>query len=324
MARPGLAASRGVDIIEFLSFFPDRGFTLSEIVRATEINVASCYAILNRLTDRGFLIRDPDQKTYTLGPSLIAIGQAAFKSQPMVARARDAAQALANELDVPVLLSTIVGDEILAVISLEDSGGRTAGMWVGERLPLVPPLGAPFLAWASEERVVKWIANRASPPSPKLVAEWRHDLEVTRERGYQVSLRPNSSPSTASLLAEMASNRHGAELRSELARALDTVDYHKVQPDKIEPDALYDVVLIASPLFDRNGEATFNLGIGGFPQQITGARLVEYGERLMRSCLEVMRADRAQPRRIDRDVGVDASGSGQKATKTRRRRATAG
>ena len=73
MARPGLAASRGVDIIEFLSFFPDRGFTLSEIVRATEINVASCYAILNRLTDRGFLIRDPDQKTYTLGPSLIAI-----------------------------------------------------------------------------------------------------------------------------------------------------------------------------------------------------------------------------------------------------------
>lgn len=321
MARPGLAASRSVDIIEFLSLFPDRGFTLSEIVRATGINVASCYAVLNRLTDRGFLNRDPEQKTYNLGPSLIAVGQAAFKSQPIVARAHEAAQALLKELDVPVLLSTVVGDEILAVISLEDSGGRTAGMWVGERLPLVPPLGAPFFAWASEARVESWIANRATPPGEKLVAEWRHDLNLTRERGYQVTLRPASSPTTASLLSEMASNRHGPELKSEMAKMLDTVDYHKIQPETIEPDALYDVMLIASPLFDRAGEAAYNLGIGGFPQAITGAQLVQFAERLMRSCLEIMRADRAQPRRTE--AGAELVPSSQKATAPRGRRARA-
>ena len=47
MSRPGLAASRSIDIIELLSLFPERGFTLSEIVRATQINIASCYAVLN-------------------------------------------------------------------------------------------------------------------------------------------------------------------------------------------------------------------------------------------------------------------------------------
>src|SRR5450756_2568335 len=38
VSRPGLAASRSIDIIEFLALFPERGFTLSEIVRSTGIN----------------------------------------------------------------------------------------------------------------------------------------------------------------------------------------------------------------------------------------------------------------------------------------------
>src|SRR6516162_11354978 len=125
VSRPGLAASRSIDIIEFLSLFPERGFTLSEIVRATQINIASCYAVLNRLTERGYLTRSPEEKTYTIGPSLIAVGQAGLKSQPLIARARSAAEELVRELDIPVLLSTVVGAEILAVLALENADGRS-------------------------------------------------------------------------------------------------------------------------------------------------------------------------------------------------------
>ena len=323
MSRPGLAASRCIDIIEFLALFPERGFTLSEIVRATDINIASCYAVLNRLTERGYLVRSPDEKTYTLGPSLVAVGQAGIKSQPIVARAKRAAEDLLRELDVPVLLSTVVGDEILAVIALENSAGRSPGMWVGERLPLLPPVGSPFLAWASERDVDDWMARRASPPDPQLLEEWRRDLELTRNRGFQVNMRGPGGPTIASLISEMASGRSSAHYKDELTRLISTFDHEKAQPETIVDDELYEVSLITAPIFDQNGRSAYNLGLGGFPHKLSGAMISNYADRLMRTCVEIMRADRSQRRRPERDPPGAETSPNRRSGVQRSRRAVA-
>lgn len=301
MARPGLAASRGIDIIELLALFPERGFTLSEIVRATGINVASCYAVLTRLTERGYLNRSREEKTYTLGPSLIAVGQAGFRSQPIVARAKQGAEDLLRELGVPVLLSTVVGEEILALLALEDSHGRSPGMWVGERLPLVPPLGAPYLAWAPEAAVEAWIARRASPPDRALSEEWRRNLDITRQRGFQISLRSSSGPTIASLMAEMASGQRSGDYKDELAQLINSLDRYVSQPEILADDEVYDVMMIAAPIFDQDGNPAFNLSLGGFSQKLTGAMITDYADRLMRTCLEIMRSDRLRRRQPDRE-----------------------
>lgn len=322
MARPGLAASRGIDIIELLALFPERGFTLSEIVRATGINVASCYAVLTRLTERGYLNRAREEKTYTLGPSLIAVGQAGFKSQPIVARAKQGAEDLLRELGIPVLLSTVVGDETLALVSLEDAHGRSPGMWVGERLPLVPPLGAPFLAWASEAEVEAWIARRASPPDRALSEEWRRNLEVTRRRGFQISLRSSKGPTIASLMAEMASGQHSGDYKDELSRLINSLDHYQAQPEALVDDQEYDVMMIAAPIFDQDGRAAFNLSLGGFSQKLTGAMITDHADRLMRTCLEIMRSDRLRRRQPDRErIGGAAPSS--RAAPAKHKRAAA-
>jgi DNA-binding IclR family transcriptional regulator len=294
VARPGLSASRSIDIIEFLARFPERSFTLSALVRATGINVSSCHAVLNRLTERGYLARCPEQKTYSLGPSLIATGQAALKSQPLVARAQRAAQELVRDVGAPVLLSTTVAGEILAVLALEDAEGRAPVMWVGERLPLLPPLGAAFLAWASDEAVEAWIASRESPPDPRLAEEWRRNLELTRQRGFQISMRAANGPTIGSLMLEMAAGAQGGEYKSDLRRLVNTLEDYNPQPEAVLPDELYDVMMIAAPIFDANGDAVFNLSLGSFEQKLSGATINAYAERLVRACVGVMRADRAQ------------------------------
>ena len=48
MSRAALSASRSIEVIELLTAFPERQFTLSEVVKTTEINIASCHAILKR------------------------------------------------------------------------------------------------------------------------------------------------------------------------------------------------------------------------------------------------------------------------------------
>lgn len=294
MARPGLSASRSIDIIEFLAQFPERSFTLSALVRATGINVSSCHVVLNRLTERGYLARCPEQKTYSLGSSLIAIGQAAFKSQPMVARAHRAAQELVRDLGVPVLLSTTVGGDILGVLALEDAEGRAPVMWVGERLPLVPPLGAPFLAWASEDAVEAWIASREAPPEQRLADEWRRNLELTRQRGFQIAMRAANGPSIGSMMLEMAGGAQGGEYKSDLRRLINTLEDYNPQPEVVVDDQFYDVMMISAPIFDANGNAVFNLSLGSFEHKLSGAMINGYAERLVRTCLGVMRADRAQ------------------------------
>ncbi|MCB0996899.1 MAG: helix-turn-helix domain-containing protein, partial [Acidimicrobiales bacterium] len=78
MARPALAASRAIDILNFLASRPDETFSLSELARRTGVNVASTHAIVTTLTQAGYLARDPDRRSYSLGASVIALGAAAI------------------------------------------------------------------------------------------------------------------------------------------------------------------------------------------------------------------------------------------------------
>ena len=295
MPRPALSASRSLDIIEFLTSSPERRFTLSQIVKATRINIASCHAVLNVLVERGYVARSPDQKSYTLGSAFIAAGQAGLRSHPMIERARHAAEELSADLDLPVMLCTLVGNEILGVFSIEDSLGRYAGMRAGDRMPLVAPSGMPFLAWASDEAVESWIVRHTGPQDEDVTAEWRRGLELTRRRGYQVQMR-SAGPDIASTMAEFALGRGTSDYKDEVQRLVNALDHQMAQPEAIASDELYDVMLIASPLFDEQGAANINLCLGGFQDKITGTDLTSSADKLVHACLQVMRGNRSRSR----------------------------
>lgn len=292
MSRPALSASRSSDIIDFLASFPEREFTLSEIMRATKINVASCHAVLATLTDCGYITRCPKQRTYTLGPALVAIGQSALHSQPLIASAKQAAENLLQDIGAPVLLSAVVGDEILGIVSLPDASGRLPGMRVGERKPLVAPLGAPFLAWCSEDIIEAWISRHQGPFDESTAEAWRHSLKLVRERGYQVMLRAPDSPPIGALMSQLAAGHREPDYKDEVNRMVNSFDSQLSQPETIEPDKIYDIVLISAPLFDRNGRAAFNLSLGGFSKKLSGETILHYADHLVRSCIDIMQADR--------------------------------
>jgi DNA-binding IclR family transcriptional regulator len=292
MARPALSASRSIDVLDFLAAFPGRAFTLSEIARAAKINVASCHAVLTALTARGYLTRDAKNRGYVLGPALVAVGQAALKSQPLVDKAQGAAEDLFRELKVPVLLSAIVGDEIVGIVSIADAAGHSPGLRVGQRMPLVPPSGAPFLAWSSEQAIEAWIAKKPKR-SERTSKQLKQTLALTRKRGFQVTLGSPESSELSALLAEMASRRQVHEYKDQVYSLLSSLDRHLSQPEVIVPKESYDVLLIAAPIFDENGAAAFSLCLGGFAEKITGATIQKYADHLLRACLKVMRSDLA-------------------------------
>ncbi len=287
MPRPALSASRGLDILEFLASFPDRQFTLSEIVRATKVNISSTYAILNVLAERGYVVRSDDQKGYSLGSAPVGLGQAALRSHPMIDKAGEVAVALRDELDVPVMLCTTIGHEIVALLSVEDSKGNVAGMRAGDRMPLIAPSGMPFIAWSSEDEVAAWI-DRHVPRDDVLAAEWRRDLELTRQRGYQVQMRSKTMGNSMPRLNPSALHITG-DYKDQVLRIINALDRDMAQPETIVSEEAYNVLLIASPLFAATGEAAYNLCMGGLPEVLNGGELKAYADRLTLACFEIMR-----------------------------------
>lgn len=294
MSRPALAASRSLDVIELFTSFPERTFTFSEVIKATGINTASCHAILNVLTEKGYLLRSELNKSYQLGPSLIAAGRIAEQTLPIVARAENAAHKLFDELGYPVLLSTMVGSEIVAILSLLDHAGHYPGMRGGERLPAVPPLAGPFVAWAPEEEVEDWLDRREPALSQEARQRLLDDLKLTRQHGYHVHMRQRQLDGVGALITAMSRNQEIAKYKERVSRAIYSLDNLVPQQERYLPSETYDCQLISAPIFDQYGKAVLNLGIGGFQKAIRGELLLKIAEHLTRACLDVMRGDRAQ------------------------------
>jgi len=286
LARPALSATRGLDIIDFLAAFPGRGFSLSEIVRATAINLASCHAILNVLAERGYVVRDPGQKTFCLGPVPVAVGEAALRAQPLLRRGREVAFELAREIDVPVLLTAAVGDEMLGVLSFADTTGRWPGLRTGERRPMVPPLGAPFVAWEDEDAIASWLARGSHSGDAAFTAEQLRALELIRRRGFQVSLR---SPGSPRLWPEAGDTP--ADYKVRMLGEIDRLGA-VLMPEIIEHHGSYDVILIAAPVFADSGKCAYNLCLGDFTRMLRGSEVLAYAERLVSAALAIMQANR--------------------------------
>jgi DNA-binding IclR family transcriptional regulator len=292
MARPALSATRATAILDLLTAYPERTFTMAEIIRATKINIASCHSLLNALADSGYLTRIRGEKGYVLGPALVAVGQSALKAHSLIARSEFVAQEISDRLGVGFVLNTISSEETLALIARAGPNGRDPGIRPGQRMPLIPPAGAHFVAWASPEAVESWI-GRAGESSKAEIEQWRHNLALIRERGFQVTLRGSKSGEFGKMMAEMAAGRPALDFNRRIAHSIHSHDWLLEQPEEIEENELYDVTMIAAPIFDKLGDPVLSLNLSGFAERLSGSQIREFAGHLVEGCLRVMREDRS-------------------------------
>jgi len=315
VARPALAAARTVAILDFLAAHPTESYTLSELSRRLGINGASAHAVLTELADAGYLVRHPVHKTFRLGPVVIALGHAALESHRAVDVARDEMKRLATELDLECEATAAVGAE---TVVLARAGPRVPG-WsgpaVGQRLPLIAPVGAVFMAWAAPHAVDAWL-GRSPGTDDTARSRFRHYLDAVRGRGYSVILRVAAERPVGRALARLAdepaaaaaslagagggargTDRMGSagvapEALAALVGELGHDDYQLVETDEA---ASYGVTSVAAPVFDPNGEVALALGLIGFRGPLSGAEVRTYGERVRDAALLVTRETHGRP-----------------------------
>ncbi len=282
MARPAPGADRSVAILELLAAHPGDRFTLSEVARRCSLNKATAHALLAALSQRGILLRHPDEKRYSLGPRLVEIGAAAQRGYTAI------------DFTPPALdrLSVATGRWSRAFARRDDHVAVVAQARVPAdvdprdpvTLPLTPPLGVLWMAWSDRPSVEAWLARAAAADA---VGPSQAALPAIRRDGYAVTraspeLRLLSRPIPPAGRAPTATTRRERRPTPEEVRAL-LAAIGRQQLLLIDPDdaGTYRIADAAAPVFDASGTVALVVSVSGLDDvELRGAEIRELAARV--------------------------------------------
>ena len=277
-ARRSPPTERVVRVLDHLVARPGLRFGLSELARELGLSKPTCLGILTVLTDAGYLIRDPLDKTYGLGPALIVAGRAAqrgFASGPVAHRHL---AALAAEFGAMCSASAIVGDRI-SVLDVVGGNGTASAARVGDVYPFAPPVGLMYVLWDTDERIEQWLRREPTLPVTVDGDELGRIVAECRRTGYLVeSLTPGGRRLYA-LMAGVISHDLAPEMREMLAELVASPGERVLLPEAFARGEARAVNLVAAPAFDPDGHQSLVLTLHA-ERQLDAAEVERCGTAL--------------------------------------------
>ena len=259
-------AERVVQILDFLTTHPGRGFTASELARQVRLNKATTHRILGTLTDRALLMRDPDTREYRLGTALVAMGTVAERNIPALTLAKREADRLAEQHEAECVILAATNEELLIAYHAGVPGPLSATFQEGQRQPLAPPMGTVVVAWTGDEAVEAWLDRPANQLTEDERQRYRDSLEAVRRRGYAVAI----GISRLYQLQDLYTNAdlHTPHGRRELSLALAVFarDNYPPTSEELSPDT--EISGVTAPIFGPAGTMLYAIGITGVDYRV--------------------------------------------------------
>ena len=250
--RTSPPTQRVVAILDFLAKHPSDRFGLSELARRLGLSKPTCLGIVTTLADSGYLVRDADDKTYRLGPSLITLGHVAQESLRVNPAARAELSRLSSAFTTTAALAGVVDDRI-TLLELVGPPGSDVGVRVGQSYPFAPPVGLMFVLW-DDEALGAWLDK--TPTIPLRTATDRLDRVIAecRASGYLVERLTPAGRRLYALMAGMSSTLPD-ELRALLGELISDIGervHLRSEFDGSVARQRHDVSVISAPVYDHH------------------------------------------------------------------------
>ncbi len=237
--------------------------------------------ILDSLCRNGYVGRREADKSYGLGPSLIALGDAARAGFGPLEVARSLMEAVSTELGLPWTASAVLADRIVVLDQSSDPGQSPELTRPGMRYPFAPPSGLIFVVWDTDEAIAEWL-ERPSLVTTELDRALLMDVVAScRSRGYVVERLSESTLIADSLLAGMVNNDLPASVQEALNRAVSILGHRDYLVTEVDRSAHLPVGNIAAPVFDANGRPMLLLGFPVYRERVPTKEIRRYGEKLV-------------------------------------------
>jgi DNA-binding IclR family transcriptional regulator len=268
LSRGSPSAGRTLQLLETLAADPARRFSLTDLRRTLGFSQGTIYALLTTLERAGYVRRDPVDRLYSLGPATLPVGDAARRAYPIVDQALGPMQEVADDLDTECHAGMRVADQILVVARLGPAQPLGVGVQVGERYPLVPPIGAAFVAWESPAAIEEYLARAAPDLSQDERDRHRRGLAAVRRRGYSIHADDGPWREMNDLVGRHQAGAEPGEVDGTvrtLARELGHYRYLVTDVDAIAPEAWIE---LSAPVFDADGAVALTVGVSSIPELV--------------------------------------------------------
>jgi DNA-binding IclR family transcriptional regulator len=283
---------RVVRILDFLASRPQESFGLSEVARILQMNKATCLTILGGLVDTGYLLLDPESKSYSLGPSSIALGHAAASTLPALDPAIEIMHDLRDELGLECVAMVRAANHLVLLGPQGPRGlltpitGRP-----GFRAPFVPPMGATLMAFAPPSELEQWY-GRADPALTE--AETTHLWRVlasVRARGFLATRRTIADTLLEDAIRgpEPDPYRRLYQLSAGAIRQVRETQEPYIVVD-IDEHETYPISTVVAPVFGARSTPEFSLVVEGFRWDVTGTEIRSIGARMVAASTKLCRS----------------------------------
>lgn len=275
--RSSPPTQRVVAILDFLAKHPHEQFGLSQLARKLELSKPTVLGIVTTLAEAGYLVRDPKDKTYRLGPSLITLGHIAQESLRVNPAARAELNRLSHAFNTTAALAGVVDDRI-ALLELVGPPGSDVGVRVGQSYPFAPPVGLMFVLW-DDDALRAWLAKTPTIPLRTDSERLERVVAECRSSGYLVERLTPAGRRLYALMAGMSSTLPD-ELRALLGELISDIGERVHLAGDAGPRQRHDVSVIAAPVYDHHHRQalTVSLQIG---RALTDAEIAKHAKGLV-------------------------------------------
>lgn len=177
------SVDRALALIEAVESGPREGVSLMELVDRTGVDKSTVTRLLATCVERGWLVRDPASRRYTLGPTLLAMARRGALDDRVMMTVYDALTAIRDATGETAGFHRRAGDRRVAIAGVESLHDVRRGFNAGESCSLLlGPASKAILAFVPEEERAAILAGETAADTD-LGAVRRH-LAFLHEHHY--------------------------------------------------------------------------------------------------------------------------------------------
>ena len=287
--------ARALAILDLLMANPQQAFGLTEMTRRLQLNKATCHSILSTMAQYGFLVQNPKSKSYRLGPSIVAAGNAAFAQFPVLEYARPELESLTSELQMGCGATGRTERHIVLLSHYGASNPLESPFQLGLRLPNIAPLGSCFIAWSPAKQLEAWLTrahNSQEAYNERLDQKLRVNVISIRSRGFEVTLKTKAEEKLIGNLKAINDQWNLEALEECSNQYQQSLCHEQYHIDRIDPKAHYSICNISVPVFGYGQYPALTFSVGSIKPDLSGKEILDIAERLKNAASRVTQAAR--------------------------------
>jgi flavin reductase (DIM6/NTAB) family NADH-FMN oxidoreductase RutF/DNA-binding IclR family transcriptional regulator len=193
--------------------------------------------------------------------------------------ARPDMETLAAELGLQCVASADVhGDLVVVATAGQPVFGAAAP--AGHRVPLMPPIGTPLVAWAPGAEVTAWKHRFSKNLTPALDRHCDAMLATVRQRQFSIASGGALHMELTATNEKLESAPDDHELLAHRREVIQQL-FDSYEPAILDDASVMGVRSVNVPVFGEDGNVVFMLSLFGLPERVSATELESYAERLL-------------------------------------------